>query len=119
MYVLDKGVSGSPLIKRYNNNLIIGIHYGSEKSDKGNLYNLATPVDIIKNDIKYQLSKNNKNKINLIYEKKDEQIYKFFEDPNIIFGSEFVKNNKDNIKLIINGRENKLIEKYDLKKRNE
>ena len=86
MYVLDKGVSGSPLIKRYNNNLIIGIHYGSEKLDKGNLYNLATPLDIIINDIKYQLSKNNKNKINLIYVKKENYI-ELFEDPNIIFGS--------------------------------
>ena len=32
-----------------------------------------------------------------------------------IFGENFVKNNKDNITLIINGKESKLISKYNLK----
>ena len=79
----DNGASGSPLIKRYNNNLIIGMHCGSkkdEKSDKTYLYNVATPLDIIIKNIKYQLSKNNKNKINLIYEKKDKYNYSFLEE---------------------------------------
>jgi len=90
----------------------------NEKSEEAYLYNVATPLDIIIKDIKYQLSNNNKykNKINLIYEKKDENNYYIFQDPNIIFGSKFVENNKENIKLIINGRESKLIEKYNLKK---
>ena len=64
-----------------------------------------------KNIIKYINNIEHRNKINLIYEKKEE--YKYMER---IFGSTFVKNNKDNIKLIINGRESKLIEEYNLKK---
>jgi len=87
-----------------------------KKNEKKYLYNVATPLDIVIKDIKYQLSNNNKYKINLIYEKKDEYNYESFEDPNRIFGWTFVENNKDNIKLIINGRESKLIEKYNLKK---
>ena len=124
----ESGSSGSPLIKRYNNNLIIGIHYGTEKDEITDkyLYNLAIPFDIIIKDIKEQLSKSSKNifdiqnnneyryRINLIYEKKDK--YSSGDNPNRIFGYEFVKNNKDNIKLIINSRENQLIENYDLKK---
>jgi len=66
------GSSGSPLIKRYQHNLIIGIHNGYYSG-----YNLATPLDIIINDIQNKINnkKNNnviieyKNKINLIYEK--------------------------------------------------
>jgi len=27
----EEGSSGSPLIKRYNHNLVIGIHFGAEK----------------------------------------------------------------------------------------
>ena len=39
----------------------------------------------------------------------------FFDEPNTIFGLKFVGNNKNNIRLIINGRESKLNEKYNLK----
>ena len=60
--ITEEGSSGSPLIKRYNNNLIIGIHYGSEKDEKSDnryLYNVATPFDIIIKDIKDRLSHKN------------------------------------------------------------
>ena len=41
--ILDK--SGSPLIKRYNNNLIVGLHFGAKiYVDK---YNLPTTFDVI------------------------------------------------------------------------
>ena len=75
------GSSGSPLIKRYKTNLVIGIHFGGQKS---NMYNIATSFDVIIEDIKKQLSynkkgnsntthiieyKNYRNKINLIYDK--------------------------------------------------
>ena len=119
----DSGSSGSLLLKRYNNNLVIGIHYGShkntEKSGESGL-NLATPIDVIIKDIIDKLSKNNvnlntnfdyRNRINLIYYKDIEKL----DYCNILFGSNFVKNNKDNIKLIINGIESDLIEKYELK----
>jgi len=125
----DNGSSGSPLIKRYNNNLIIGIHSGAEKDVNDEyIYNLAIPFDIIIKDIKDKLSNYKKNIINteniieyrniinLIYEKKERYYYNDYENPNRIFGSNFVKNNKNNIKLIINGKESELIEEYDLKK---
>ena len=49
----------------------------------------------------------NKNEINLIYKGNNEE--------EIIFGEEFVNNNKDKIELKINGENNNLIEKYILK----
>ena len=53
-----------------------------------------------------------RNIINLIYEKHKK---KYNHDYNNIFGSKFVENNKENIKLIINVEKSELIEKYDLK----
>ena len=47
------GSSGSPLIKRYNNNLILGIHFGKKKmkNSKNITCNIATPFDFIIKDI--------------------------------------------------------------------
>ena len=120
------GSSGSPLIKRYNVNLVIGIHYGGDNKKylKNNefIYNYATPFDIIIKDIKYKLSTNKINMIknniiieyrkviNIIYYKKNNDYFS-----NNIFGVKFVENNKNNIKLIINGNQSKLIHKYNLK----
>ena len=123
------GSSGSPLIKRYNINLIVGIHYGAlstekeeksenneDKSSDDSEYNLATPFDVIIKDMIYYLSQNINikniqckiNTINLIY-------YKENGGWSNIFGFEFVKNNKDNITLIINGEKSELVEKFNLK----
>ena len=70
------GSSGSPLIKRYNIHLIIGLHRGgNETQELGNKvkYNIATSFDSIIKNIKAQLSNKNVNEIrntkNLIYEK--------------------------------------------------
>ena len=127
----DHGSSGSPLIKRYNNNLVLGIHHSGIKDENNNFkYNLATPFNAIIKDIKNKLN-NNKNKlnhknklnntiqykntINLIYHKEKENEHSFHVfNPNNIFGEKFVENNKDNISLIINGNENKLVSKYNL-----
>ena len=50
------GSSGSPLIKRYNNNLILGIHFGKKKENKkGIICNIATPFDIIIKNIISQI----------------------------------------------------------------
>ena len=49
------------------------------------------------------------NEINIIYETKEEGEYK-------IFGGDFVRNNKENIELNINGINDELIDKYKLKK---
>ena len=76
----EEGSSGSPLIKRYNNNLVIGRHLGYEKNKKNeDIINLATPFDIIIKDIRHKLLNKNNNKdknfieyrntINLIYDK--------------------------------------------------
>jgi len=113
------GSSGSPLIKRSNIDLILGIHFGAE----GGHLNLGTPFSIIIEDIKYKLTVHQK--INLVYHKNnnnnsklylnDYNTYKKYYNPNRLFGSKFVENNEYNIKLMINGRESKLVEEYDLK----
>ena len=119
----EEGSFGSPLIKRYNDILVIGIHFGVEKNIKNEvIINVAIPFDIIIKDIKNKLLNKIKkigskiieyrNIINLIYEKHKK---KYNHDYNNIFGSKFVENNKENIKLIINGEKSELIEKYDLK----
>ena len=128
----EPGSSGSPIMNLLNNK-VIGIHKeasrfnfnigsfiknpinkfilneGRNKSDKN-------IINIINNDKKISSNKINelnnkfKNKINLIYFSK----YGGFES---IFGYEFVKNNKNNIDLIINGIEYNLIDYYyELKK---
>ena len=48
-----------------------------------------------------------RNKINLIYECEKDGIWR-------IFGEKFVENNKNNIKLVINGIKSELVEKYEL-----
>ena len=117
---------GSPLIKKYHPDLIIGINTLSK--DKN--YNFASPFDAIINDIKSKINnntisnkKNNNikkniknNIINLIYEKNLNEIDEDDEDNcNNIFGLKFVENNKNNIQLIINGKKSELISKYNLK----
>jgi len=104
----DKDSSGSPLIKRNNINLIIGIHIGgkdTESFDNNNNFNIATAFDVIIKDIKGQMST-----IDLIYEKSKDN-----DSNNNIFGEEFVNNNKENIILKINDIDSELIGKYNLK----
>jgi hypothetical protein len=94
------GSSGFPLIKRFNMDYIVGIHFGV-KNKEGESYNklkcnIATPFDIILEDIIDKLSKNvdhsksveYRNTINLIYNKKIED--EEDEDCNKIFGKKFV-----------------------------
>ena len=61
----------------------------------------------LKDIIKKFENNNYKNKINLIYSVKSNAVYN-------IFGNEFVENNKDNIELIINGKQSKLVSVYEL-----
>ncbi len=84
------------------------IKMNEEKERKINIlenkYNeLKEKIDVLEEN------KKDKNKINLIY-------YTEKEDNYNIFGEEFVKNNKDNIELNINGKNIKLINKYKLRK---
>ena len=133
----DEGSSGSPLIKRYNNILVVGIHFGAkyDVSSKEFLYNVATPFNIIIKDIKNKLindiKKHNilnntkiiepivssRNIINIMYEKKNNNFNSndvFSLNPNNIFGSNFVKNNINNIQIIIKDKLYPLMDKYTL-----
>ena len=55
-----KGSSGSPIIRRFNYN-IVGLHFGSQINDENNYvyYNYATPFDSILKDIKQKIYNNN------------------------------------------------------------
>ena len=125
------GSSGSPLIKRYDNKFILGIHYGTKYKNQ-EIINVATPLDIILKDIKKKLSSDidrlSTNEIinfdliiNLIYDTENDKSFhgslpeSEIPDSFNIFGKKFVENNKDNIELIIEGKKYKLMEKYDLK----
>ena len=77
--------------------------------------NIKEPMDSVRNKLKNKvINKFNeqqkseiKNKINLIYFAKSKGNYN-------IFGEKFVENNKDNIDLIINNIQNKLVNKCEL-----
>ena len=102
----DKGSSGSPILS-LENSKIIGIHYGSS----GKLLNYGTFIKNAIDEFNNYYNIEYRNEINLIYNKNEED-----KDEIRIFGKKFVENNKNNIELIINGKENNLIEKYKLKK---
>ena len=70
----DNGSSGSPIIRRSEDNYIIGLHYGGKKN---NTSNLATSFDSILNNIKLHyyneinciyIPEENKTEINLLHE---------------------------------------------------
>ena len=61
------GLSGSPIIGRCNDNYIIGLHSKGFKNNKSYYkYNLATPFNLIINDINNKNSFLNNNKNNMI-----------------------------------------------------
>ena len=129
----EKGSSGSPLIKRYNNIFIYGIHFAQEKNIINPFkYNLATPFDVIIRDIKDKLNyENNNNIISKINNQKEEKIYneiiitleiskddinkkiQFLDNSDYTDykGQHHVDNlkelNETNAKIFINGKENK------------
>ena len=71
---------------------------------------ILTENNTTKDDINKDIGNNEyKDKINLIYYADYQAVYP-------IFGENFVKNNKDNIDLIINGKQNELVNKYLLTK---
>ena len=104
----EKGSSGSPILSLKNNKLI-GIHYGSSDKyefNKGTL--IIYPIiefNKMNNNIKI-IRKEKINKLNEITIK-----YKIKEDDEIkLFGKEFIKNNKDKCKIIIENKEENIIE---------
>ena len=131
---IEVGSSGSPILS-LENNKIIGIH-NSDSSNKSNFgIFINTIIDEFNNNIKsdknYNIENNKdnntvktnkkikdndnnddndddkyKNEINLIYNNK--------ESETKIFGKKFVISNRNNIELIVNGKESKLVENYKL-----
>ena len=95
----------SDLIHRIKNNI-------SSPSIEDISIEVLEQLQYIKNYIKIKPSNNNsgnKKDLNFEYITEEGGIYD-------IFGETFVQNNKDNIELIINGKPNKLIDKFILKK---
>ena len=90
--------AGSPILS-LNNLKVIGIHIGTKKNDK---YNLGTFMKYV------LLEMNKKNEMEILYDNKDN------EKSISIFGYEFVKNNKNNCKLIIDNKEVELCEKLNI-----
>ena len=100
----EEGSSGSPIIS-IKNNKIIGIHYGGSGKKLNYGIFIKNVIDEFNNNYYRYIYKN---EINLLYKNKDKN------ELSRIFGEKFVENNKNNIKLIINGKESELVEKYKL-----
>ena len=102
---------------------IENLKYNNKSSIDGILKNILDNIDNIKrfietnnnilnnsnNLVKNTELKNDNNDITLIYFTEEEGVEN-------IFGKNFVKNNKNNIDIIINGNKNNLVHKYKLKK---
>ena len=104
---IKEGSSGSPILS-LETLKIIGIHLGISQDNPNLNYGKSMKYvidEFIKKNNKY------KNEINLIYIKYNEN-----DDKENIFGETFVKNNKENIGLIINGKESVLVSQCQLKK---
>ena len=97
----ENGSSGSPILS-LSSFKVMGIHYGGSKNNKFKL-NYGTYIKYAINE----MNKKYKNEINLKYITTEEK----YEN---IFGDRFVKNNINNIDLIINGKKSKLIKNYKL-----
>jgi len=133
----EDGSSGSPIIRRTDNNYVIGIHFGGKgnkknKEDKENnkyLYNVATDFISIANDIKAQISKEiceinciyiedkNQNEINLLHDFNNEEDF----DGNLKKEYLEVKNLninlfKENIEIYVNEKKIKFEFKYKMEK---
>lgn len=114
-YKQNMDTNGSKI--RLNNNIKNGtnneqkianeIQFELNRKNSFGKYNDLTITNEIKGELnnKNTFGKNNNNKdeINLIYFTEEEDLYN-------IFGNRFVNNNKNNISLIINGKESNLVE---------
>ena len=100
----ESGSSGGPILS-LNTFKVIGVHFAGVNNYRNIKYNYGTYI----NYVVKEFNKQYKDEINLTY-------FAEKEDTVNIFGFNFVKNNKNNIDLIINGKENNLVGKYLLKK---
>ena len=133
----DNGSSGSPILSLENNKLI-GVHYGYSKMNPNSNYNLGTliayPIKEFQNIIsEKEIKKKPLNSMTIRYEFDELAIIdnimslkynleRHGMDPKInmnfkklrLFGEEFVKNNKNNCVIIINGKIQELCEYIDI-----
>ena len=112
----NKGSSGSPILSLKNNKLI-GLHYGTTttfKYNKGTLiiYPIIEFQNIMNNIliIKEKGEKLKLDEMSILYNIKNKNKIK-------LFGKEFIKNNKNNCKLIIEAKQQDLIEHLEINRR--
>ena len=117
----EGGSSGSPIIRRSDDNYIIGLHFGGQKIEKKDNYlcNLATNFLYILNNIKEQI-KEQINEINCIYiADKDKNeinlLYDYSEDEKKVYMETNKNIYKENMELYINGKKVKFEFKYKMK----
>ena len=96
------GSSGSPILS-LDNFKIIGIHCGASITNNYN-FGIFIKYPIIEFNNSNLILDNPKNEMTIIYEVED------YNKTIRIFGENFVKNNKNNCKLIINGKEQEIAE---------
>jgi len=120
----EGGSSGSPIIKRSNENYIIGLHYGGIK----NKYNLATCFNSILDNIKEQNNEinciyiigKNETEINLLHDYNldinewDENMKKIYLD-----AKNYILEMKENIEIYVNDKKIKFNFKYKIKESKE
>ena len=105
----DDGSSGSPILS-LKTCKIIGYHFGSIINKEINVGSFIEDIqDIIFNESKQLFKKENQrlNKIIMTYTLKNYNEIK-------IFGKEFVKNNKNNCRVIIEGKEQEISENLEI-----
>ena len=113
-----EGSSGSPILS-LNNFKVIGVHYGGYKTNNIKL-NFGTFIKYAINEFnnKYKNENKNDNKQTIT----NEFIIKYKigkEDKIRIFGDDFVKNNKDSFKMIINDKNYELDSFFKIKNEKE
>ena len=120
------GCSGGVIVNKKKNS-VIGIHRGTINMGKNRIINAGIFIKDVIDDIKNNPLIENKgdeeedkmemniiDEINIKYEyKENTDIFGYHYSYIRLFGKEFVENNKDFCKIIINGNENDLVEFYD------
>ena len=124
-----QGCSGGVIVNKIKNS-VIGMHRGNINNSRNEeIQNVGIFIKDIIDDIKkYPVSEtkgdeiedkremNIIDEINIKYEYKEKFGNFWFPQSYIrLFGKKFVENNKDICKIIINGKENELVEFYSLK----
>ena len=123
----DNGSSGSPILSLKNNKLI-GVHYGSLDKFQYNLGTLIIYAIIEFNKIEYKINEITNEKANSkfnetlnTYGNEISIIYKINNNDKKIklFGKEFIENNRNNCKIIIDNKEQEIIQYIDINEKME